>query len=103
MREENIVDIERKAMLHLDVIREQKGLSEKEFGEAAFPDAVNPRQKVNALRKARGTKGEPLRVRLGDFCAMCVALKKHPAEELLKIWTVAKPEDEDQKSEASEG
>lgn len=89
MREEVIVDIERKAIVHLDGIRERKGLSEKELGEIAFPEAKNPRQKVNSLRNSRGLKGEPLRVRLGDFCSMCFALERNPAQELLLILNAA--------------
>lgn len=92
MKEGNIVDIERKAMAHLDALREEKKLSEKELGELAFPEAKNPRQKVNALRNPRGVKGEPLRIRLGDFCAMCQAMGKNPAQELLLIWSQANPE-----------
>ena len=86
MDEGIIVDIERKAMAHIDSLREQRGLSEKELGEKAFPTAKNPRQKVNALRNSRGLKGEPLRIRLGDFCAMCEAMGCNPAQELLVIY-----------------
>ena len=86
MKEGHIVDIERKAMAHIDALREQCGMSEKELGEKSFPDVKNPRQKVNALRSARGLKGEPLRVRLGDYCAMCEALGRNPAQELLIIY-----------------
>ena len=86
MKELVIVDIERKAMAHVDMLREQRGLSEKELGELAFPEAKNPRQKVNALRNPRGLKGEPLRIRLGDYCAMVEAMGLNPAQELLVIY-----------------
>lgn len=86
MKEGTIVDIERKAMAHIDALREKRGMSEKDLGELAFPEAKNPRQKVNALRNPRGLKGEPLRIRLGDYCAMCEALGYNPAQELLIVY-----------------
>ena len=79
MKEASIVEIERKAMALIDRFRKEAGLSEAKLGELALPEAKNYRQKINSLRNARGSGNEPLRLRLGDFCAICHALGKNPA------------------------
>ena len=71
MKEASIVEIERKAIALIDRFRKEAGLSEAKLGELAFPEAKNYRQKINSLRNARGSSNEPLRLRLGDFCAIC--------------------------------
>ena len=86
MKEASIVEIERKAIGLIDRFRKEAGLSEAKLGELAFPEAKNYRQKINSLRNARGSGNEPLRLRLGDFCAICHALGKNPAQELLLLW-----------------
>lgn len=87
MKEASIVEIERKAIALIDRFRKDAGLSEAKLGELAFPEAKNYRQKINSLRNARGNGNEPLRLRLGDFCAIvCHALGKNPAQELLLLW-----------------
>lgn len=35
---------------------------------------------------AKTATKKSLRLRLGDFCAMCKALDKNPAQELLLLW-----------------
>ena len=87
MKEASIVEIERKAIALIDRFRKEAGLSEAKLGELAFPEA-----KINSLRNARGSSNEPLRLRLGDFCAICHALGKNPAQELLLLWGEADKE-----------
>lgn len=92
MKDEYILNVEREALSLISKLRTDAGLTEKELGELAFPNAKNPRQKISGLWNARGKGGEPLRLRLGDFCSICHALKKNPAQELLTIWGGAMPE-----------
>ena len=86
MKDDSIVDIGRKAIAYLDKIRQEEGITEAEWGKRAFPEAKNSRVKINSLRIPRTNTGEPLRLRLGDFCAMCHALGRNPAQELLILW-----------------
>lgn len=86
MRDENILNVEREALAVILQYRKELGMSEKELGEKAFPDAKNPRIKVSALWHGRGKSEDGLRFRLGDFCSICEALGKNPAQELLLIW-----------------
>jgi hypothetical protein len=92
MKDENIVQVEREALDWILRLRKESGLTEKELGELAFPETKNPRQKISGLWNARGKGGEPLRLRLGDFCTICHALGKNPAQELLAIWGKINPE-----------
>ncbi len=86
MKELLIFDIEKDALDLLLKYRQELKLSETELGKAAFPDASNPRSKVNSLWSVKTEGGKPLRLRLGDFCAMCVAVGKDPAQELFSLW-----------------
>ena len=86
MKEVNIIDIERVALEFLLAARKNAGMTETELGEKAFPDASNPRAKVHAMWSAKTAENKGLRLRLGDFCAMCLALDKNPAQELLLLW-----------------
>lgn len=86
MKEEAILDIERKAVERLNNLRRDSEISEQQLGEMAFPRATNKRAKINALRIPRSNTGSPLRFRLGDFCSICHALGKHPGVELVKLW-----------------
>lgn len=86
MKEANIIDIERVALDFLLKARKNAGLTETELGMKAFPDASNPRAKVHAMWSAKTSDNKGLRLRLGDFCAMCMALGKNPAQELLLLW-----------------
>lgn len=86
MKEQNLVNIEQKALEYFLVERKKKGLSETAFGKLAFPETDNPRAKVNALYQVKTDKGKSLRLRLGDFCAMCQALNRNPPEELFRLW-----------------
>lgn len=79
MKETNVIEIERKAIALIDRFREEAGLSEVKLGELALPETENYRRKVNDLRNARGGGNKPLRLRLGDFCAIYRALGKNPA------------------------
>lgn len=92
MKERHILEVEREALNLIRKLREESKLTEKALGEKAFPEAKNPRQKVSSIWNARGAGGEPLRVKLGDFCAICHALGKNPAQELLVIWGKINPE-----------
>ena len=92
MKDEDIMNIEREALERIHQIRQESGLSETELGLQAFPSAKNPRLKVSSMRNTKGKTGEPLRFRLGDFCAMCQALGKNPAQELLLILGKINPE-----------
>jgi len=86
MKEQHIFDVEREALKVLLEARQASGMSETEFGHKAFPDISNPRSKINSLWSVKTAGGKPLRLRLGDFCAMCQALGKNPAQELFMIW-----------------
>lgn len=86
MKEVNIIDIERVALDFLLKARKDAGLTETELGELAFPEVANPRAKVHAMWSAKTVGNKALRLRLGDFCAMCLALGKNPAQELLLLW-----------------
>lgn len=92
MKDDNIMHVEREALAHILGLRKEAGLTEKELGEKAFPDTKNPRQKISAFYNVKGKEGTPLRIRLGDFCAMCQAMGKHPAQELLTVWAKINPE-----------
>mgnify|MGYP001029330666 FL=1 len=92
MKEQHIFDIEKAALDLLLQYRKESGMSETEFGKASFPDIANPRSKINCLWSVKTTGGKPLRLRLGDFCAMCLALGKNPAQELFLLWEQAEKE-----------
>jgi hypothetical protein len=98
MKDKNIVDIEKMAAAHLNRIRIETGITETRLGELAFPESKNKRAKINALRVPRSNTGEPLRFRLGDFCAICHALGKNPAQELLLLWGDADTSNEESPS-----
>ena len=84
MNEETIVQIERLAVERLDEERKRLGLSEESLGTKAYPDAKNPRMKVQALRIKRG-HGEPQRLRLGDFVSLCEAMSLDPGKVLWEV------------------
>ena len=86
MKEANIIDIERVALDFLLKARKDAGLTETELGKMAFPEALNPRAKIHAMWSAKTSENKALRLRLGDFCAICLALGKNPAQELLLLW-----------------
>jgi hypothetical protein len=86
MKESSILDIERRAIDYLNSLRKASRISETTLAESAFPGVQNARAKLSALRIARSNTGQPLRLRLGDFCAICHALGKNPAQELLLLW-----------------
>mgnify|MGYP000624595031 FL=1 len=48
MKDDSIVDIERKAIAYLDKIRQEEGITEAEWGKRAFPEAKNSRVKINS-------------------------------------------------------
>ncbi|WP_022656257.1 hypothetical protein [uncultured Desulfovibrio sp.] len=84
MKEEIIVQIERLAVERLDEERKRLGLSQEALGTRAYPDAKNPYMKVQALRIKRG-HGEPQRLRLGDFVALCEAMNLDPGKVLWEV------------------
>lgn len=84
MKEETMILLERLAVERLDEERKRLGLSEEALGTMAYPEAKSPRMKVQALRIKRGN-GEPQRLRLGDFIALCEAMNLDPAKV---IWEV---------------
>lgn len=84
MNAEKIVLIERLAMDLFDDERKVKGLSEAGLGQRAYPDAPNPRMKIQALRIKRG-HGKPQRLNFGDFWAICEALGREPSEVCTEI------------------
>ena len=86
MKEADILNVEHEALALIKELREKRGMTEKALGELAFPESKNPRQKISSIWNARGAGGEPLRLKLGDFCSICHALGKNPAQELLGIW-----------------
>ncbi len=86
MKEQAIFDVEKEALNVLLAYRKASGMSETEFGRKSFPDTPNPRYKINSIWSAKTREGKPLRLRLGDFCAMCLALGKNPSQELFLIW-----------------
>lgn len=92
MKDESILNVEREALDLVLRLRKEAGITEKELGERAFPEAKNPRLKVSSLWHGRGKGHDGLRLRLGDFCSMCQALGKNPAQELLLIWGKISPD-----------
>ncbi len=86
VKEQNILNIEYKALEFLLEERKRQNLTEMELGKMAFPEHTNPRAKINAMYHMKTGKGKSLRLRMGDFCAMCQALGKSPPEEFFKIW-----------------
>ena len=92
MKDESILNVEREALDLVLRLRKDAGITEKELGERAFPEARNPRLKVSSLWHGRGKGNDGLRLRLGDFCSMCQALGKNPAQELLLIWGRISPD-----------
>ena len=92
MKDEQILNVEREALNLILELRKAKGLTEKELGELAFPEAKNPRLKISSLWHGRGKGNDGLRLRLGDFCTIMHALGENPAQQLLMIWGKAKPE-----------
>ena len=93
MKEETILNVERLALEHILSLRKEKGITEKELGEKAFPDAKNPRLKISGLWHGRGKGNDGLRLRLGDFCTIITALGKNPPQELLTIWGKINPDE----------
>lgn len=93
MKDERILDVEREALNLILETRKAQGMTEKELGEKAFPQAKNPRLKISSLWHGRGKNNDGLRLRLGDFCTICHALGKNPAQELLTIWGRITPDD----------
>lgn len=86
MKEVNIISIEQAALDFLLDARKKAGMTEAELGQKAFPESSNPWSKVHAMWNAKTATKKNLRLRLGDFCAMCKALDKNPAQELLLLW-----------------
>lgn len=86
MKDETILNVEREALDLILKLRKEAGVTEKELGEKAFPQAKNPRLKISSLWHGRGKGNDGLRLRLGDFCTICHALGRNPAQELLVIW-----------------
>lgn len=86
MKEQNLLNIEQKALEFLLEERKKQNLTEKELGEKAFPEAKNPRLKINSMYHSKTEGGKGLRLRLGDFCSMCQVLGKNPPEELFRLW-----------------
>lgn len=84
MNEETIVQLERLAIERLDEERKKLGMSEEAWGAKAYPDAKNPRMKIQPLRIKRG-RGEPQRLRLGDFVVLCEALNLDPGKILWEV------------------
>ena len=86
MKDETILNVEREALDLILQIRKEVGMTEKELGEKAFPQAKNPRLKISGLWHGRGKGNDGLRLRLGDFCTIMHAMGRNPAQELLLIW-----------------
>lgn len=93
MKDENILNVEREALDLILKLRKEAGLTEKALGEKAFPEAKNPRLKISGLWHGRGKGNDGLRLRLGDFCTICHALGRNPAQELLVIWGRIAPDE----------
>lgn len=93
MKDEAILNVEREALDLILRLRKDVGLTEKELGEKAFPEAKNPRLKISSLWHGRGKERDGLRLRLGDFCTICHALGRNPAQELLVIWGRISPDE----------
>lgn len=93
MKDVTILNVEKEALDLILKLRKEGGMTEKELGEKAFPEAKNPRLKISGLWHARGKGGEALRLRLGDFCTIMHALGRNPAQELLVIWGQISPDE----------
>ena len=86
MVEEDIMDLEHRAIEHLRRLRLGASMTEAELGALAFPEAKNPRLKISGLSNVKTKNGAALRLRLGDFCSICEAMGKDPAQELFTVW-----------------
>lgn len=84
MDEEQIVDFERRIMDELEERRKALGLSETALGQLVYPNEPNPRQRIQALRIKRG-HGKPQRLRLGDYMALCRAMKIDAGKLIWKV------------------
>lgn len=93
MKDEAILNVEREALDLILQLRKEAGMTEKALGEKAFPQAKNPRLKISSLWHGRGKGNDGLRLRLGDFCTICHALGRNPAQELLLIWGRISPDE----------
>lgn len=49
MKDETILNVEREALDLILKLRKEAGVTEKELGEKAFPQAKNPRLKISSL------------------------------------------------------
>ena len=85
MLEEIVLDIEKSALDLILETRKKQGMSELALGEAAFPGNKNPQSKIHAMWNMKTASNKSLRLRLGDYCAMCRALGLSPSEELAII------------------
>ncbi len=85
MEEGTILDIEKEALEMLLDERKKQKMSQSELGKKAFPNSVNPLSKINAMYHMKASDNKPLRLRLGDYCAMCRALGVSPIEKLAII------------------
>ena len=90
MKECHILDIEQAAMDYLQALRKEKKMSQAELGRLAFPESTNSLAKINAMWNMKTNKERPLRLRMGDFFAMCSALGKEPPSAIFEIWENAK-------------
>ena len=97
MKDGTILNVESEALARILELRKESGMSETELGLKAFPEAKNPRLKISSLWHGRGKGNAGLRLRLGDFCTICHALGKNPAQELLVIWGKIDPDTEAEK------
>lgn len=86
MEDTKILAIEKMALEVLQSMRKEIGLTESELGLKAFPGAKNSWSKVHAIWNCKTSEKKHLRLRLGDFCALCEAMDKDPAQELFSIW-----------------
>ena len=86
MKEGNIISLEQAALDFLLKARKEAKLTEEQLGKLAFPESKTPRAKIHAMWSVQTSNKKALRLRLGDFCAMCRALGKNPAQELLLLW-----------------
>ncbi|WP_165073076.1 hypothetical protein [Desulfovibrio sp. ZJ200] len=77
------VQVERKIVELLDEKRNEKGLSEVQWGKIAYPDDKDPRRKIQSIRNKQ-SNGQPQRLRVQDLILLSKALGVDPARILTR-------------------
>lgn len=77
------VKIERDILVHLDILKKEKGFTDEKWGEEAFAGTVNGRRKIQNLKKPQAN-GHPQKLCISDFVRLCSPLGVDPVRVLSK-------------------